>query len=43
MKKLDTKPTLKSQIFWFVGLYVASILALTLFHFFSGWLIAILK
>lgn len=43
MKKSDTNPTLKSQCFWFVGLYVSAILALGLFHLFSEWLIVFLK
>ncbi|WP_279639055.1 hypothetical protein [Aquella oligotrophica] len=43
MKKSVTNPGLKKQILWFVGIYLASIMALGIFHEFSRWLINILK
>lgn len=42
-KKLNTKLKFKQQLAWFVGIYLASVLALGIFHQFSKWLIAILK
>lgn len=43
MKKSVTKISVKKQLLWFVGIYLASIIALGIFHEFSRWLIDILK
>lgn len=42
-KKPNTKLKFKHQLAWFVGIYLASVVALGIFHQFSKWLIAILK
>lgn len=43
MKKSVTKISVKKQLLWFIGIYLASIIALGIFHEFGRWLINILK
>lgn len=43
MKKPATKPKFGSQIMWFIGIYIVSVIAVGLFHELSKWLINLIK
>lgn len=43
IKKLTTNSKLKGQVLWFIGLYVAAVLAMSLFYELTQGLIFLLR